>query len=1043
MRLLANRYSITLLAGLLFLTPHLALAAEGRANDWEDPNMIGRNKEAPHATLMPFPDATSALQGDRTASPWFKSLNGPWKFHWSPNPAERPTDFYRPDFDVTTWDEIPVPSNWQLHGYGYPIYTNIRYAWGDPDPPYVPHDFNPVGSYRREFTVPDDWDGRQVLLHFAGVDSAFYLWVNGHEVGYSQGSRTPAEFNITPYLEPGTNVVAAAVYRYSDGSYLECQDFWRISGIFRDVFLFSVGDPSIRDFQVLSGLDESYRDGRLDLTVWLRSFRELEETVSIEAKLLDANGDTVLEALRTEATFEGNTEIVAELGADVSNPRKWSAEEPNLYTLLLTLKGTEGEILEVVRSKVGFRTSEIKDGQLLVNGVPILIKGTNRHEHDPVTGHFVSRESMIRDIELMKQFNINAVRTSHYPNVTEWYELTDQFGLYVIDEANIESHGIGYEPDKTLGNKPEWTKAHLDRTISMVERDKNHPSIIIWSLGNEGGDGVVFGATSWWIHDRDPSRPVHYERAEMKPHTDIYAPMYARIDDIVEYAENHSDRPLILCEYTHAMGNSNGNLVDYWDAIYNHRQLQGGFVWDWVDQGLLKEVPGRPGETFYGYGGDFEPEGVYHDDNFLMNGLVSADRTPHPGLYEVKKVYQYIRTTAVDLEAGRIEIENLYDFQSLDFVTAYWTLMADGDVLAKGTLPQLETAPAQKGTVTIPLPPITPEPGVEYWLNLSFRLTDAAPWAEAGHEVAWEQFELPIEAPMPEPDVTAMPELALKEAEQAITVSGDELRVQINKTTGMMESYQFGGVELIQHGPRPNFWRAPTDNDRGHDLPERAAAWREASRNWVVTGTTVDRIGPSEIRVRIQGSLPDVESTNEVTYTLYGDGEVRIDNSFQPGNADLSELPRFGMQMSVPAAFDTMTWYGRGPHESYWDRKAGAAVGVYSGSVEDQYFDYSEPQENGNKTDVRWVSLTRSDGLGLEAVGLPLLSVSAHQFTTEDMAEAKHFYEMQPRDFITFNIDLKQTGVGGDDSWGARPHPQYTLDPQPYSYSFRLRPVSR
>jgi len=736
-------------------------------------------------------------------------------------------------------------------------------------------------------------------------------------------------------------------------------------------------------------------------------------------------------------------EIVAEIGADVSSPRKWSAEEPNLYTLLITLKDSGGESLEVLSTKVGFRTSEIKDGQLLVNGVPILIKGTNRHEHDPVTGHFVSRESMIRDIELMKQFNINAVRTSHYPNVTEWYDLTDEYGLYVIDEANIESHGIGYEPDKTLGNKPEWTKAHLDRTISMVERDKNHPSIIIWSLGNEGGDGVVFGATSWWIHDRDPSRPVHYERAEMKPHTDIYAPMYARIDDIVEYAENYSDRPLILCEYTHAMGNSNGNLVDYWDAIYHYRQLQGGFVWDWVDQGLLKEVPGRPGETFYGYGGDFEPEGVYHDDNFLMNGLVSADRTPHPGLYEVKKVYQYIRTTAVDLEAGRLEVENLYDFQSLDFVTAYWTLMADGDVLAEGTLPQLETAPTQSEIVTISLPAITPEPGVEYWLNLSFRLTDATPWAEAGHEVAWEQFKLPIAVPAPEADVAAMPELDLEETEQTITVSGDELRVQINKTTGMMESYQYGGVELIEDGPRPNFWRAPTDNDRGHELPERAATWREASRNWVVAGTAVDRIGPSEIRVRIQGSLPDIDSTNEVTYTVFGNSEIQIDNSFQPGNVELSELPRFGMQMSVPTSFDTMTWYGRGPHESYWDRKAGAAVGVYSGSVEDQYFDYSEPQENGNKTDVRWVSLTRSDGLGLEAIGLPLLSVSAHQFTTEDMAEAKHLYEMQPRDFITFNIDLKQTGVGGDDSWGARPHPQYTLEPQPYTYSYRLRPVSK
>ena len=1042
MKPLVRHCSITLLVGFLFLTPHTSLAAASQANDWEDPNMIGRNKEAPHASLMPFPDAASALHGDRTSSPWFQSLNGSWKFHWSPNPAQRPADFYRPDFDVDGWDEIPVPSNWQLQGYGYPIYTNIPYAWGDPDPPYVPHDFNPVGSYRREFMVPDDWAGRQVLLHFAGVDSAFYLWVNGKEVGYSQGSRTPAEFNITAYLEPGSNVVAAEVYRYSDGSYLECQDFWRISGIFRDVFLFSVGDPSIRDFQVLSGLDDSYRDGRLDLKVWLRSFSEPPASASLEAELLDADGNKVLETLHAEAAFEDNPEITAELGVDVANPAKWSAEEPNLYTLLLTLKDDTGSVLEVLGSKVGFRTSEIKNGQLLVNGVPILIKGTNRHEHDPVTGHVVSRESMIRDIELMKRFNINAVRTSHYPNVPEWYELTDQYGLYVIDEANIESHGIGYQPDKTLGNKVEWLPAHLDRTIRMVERDKNHPSIIIWSLGNEGGDGIVFGATSWWIHDRDPSRPVHYERAELLPHTDIYAPMYARIGDIVDYAEKYSDRPLILCEYSHAMGNSNGNLVDYWDAIYSHRQLQGGFIWDWVDQGLLKEVPGRPGETFYGYGGDFEPEGVYHDDNFLMNGLVSADRTPHPGLYEVKKVYQYIRTTPIDLAAGRLEIENLYDFQSLGFVTASWTVMADGEILAAGMLQQLDTAPAQSEIVTIPLPAITPEPDVEYWLNLSYRLTGAAPWAEAGHEVAWEQFKLPIEAPALEPDVASMQELSLDETDRFLTIAAGELRAQIDKATGTLETYEFGGVELIRSGPRPYFWRAPTDNDRGNEMPERTAAWRRASHNWVVTGLEADRIGPSEIRVRIHGSLPDVESTNEIVYTFYGNGEIQIDNSFQPGTAELSELPRFGMQMTVPTSFDTMTWYGRGPHESYWDRKAGAAVGVYRGSVEDQYFDYSEPQENGNKTDVRWVSLTRSDGAGLQAVGRPLLSVSAHRYTTEDMEAAKHLYEMQPRDFITVNLDYKQTGVGGDDSWGARPHPQYTLAPQSYSYSFRLRPAS-
>jgi beta-galactosidase len=1027
----------------LWALPGAPAWGEAPVNDWENPDMIGRNKEAPHATLVPFPDAGLALAGDRHASPWFRSLNGDWKFHWSANPAERPLDFHRPDFDVSGWDEIPVPANWQLHGYGYPIYVNIPYAWGPPDPPHVPHDFNPVGSYRRSFEIPDDWDGRQVFLHFAGVDSAFYLWINGLEVGYSQGSRTPAEFNITEYLQPGVNTVAAAVYRYSDGSYLECQDFWRISGIFRDVFLFSVGELDIRDFQVDTLLDAEYRDARLELTVWLRNFGASPQTAAVEASLFDADGKPALDPFRTQGTVAGGDQTKVTLSADVTDPRKWSAEEPHLYTLLLSLFDQEGWVVEVLRSRVGFRSSEIKNGQLLVNGVPILLKGTNRHEHDPDTGHVVSRESMIQDILLMKQHNINAVRTSHYPNVPEWYDLTDEYGLYVIDEANIESHGIGYDPDKTLGNNPAWRKAHLDRIESMVERDKNHPSIIIWSMGNEAGDGVNFEEASDWIHQRDPSRPVHYERAEMRPHTDIYAPMYASVEEIIEYAENHDDRPLILCEYTHAMGNSNGGVKEYWDAIYEYPQLQGGFVWDWVDQGLRKEIPGRPGETYFGYGGDFEPEGVYHDDNFCMNGLVSADRTPHPGLYEIKKVYQSIRTTAVDLATGEIEIENLFDFKGLDDIEGTWTLMGDGDLLAKGDLPELDLAPGASRTVTIADLDVTPEPGVEYWLNVSYRLREDAPWADAGHEVAWEQFELPFEAPVPEPEPGSLPPLTLTESGNDVTVTGEGFTVRFDRATGTLTSFRVGETEIIHSGPRPFFWRAPIDNDRGNNMPQRSAVWRAASDNWVVDSVAVDATGPGKVRLWFSGGLPDVDSTHEITYTVFGNGEIQIDSSIRLGETDLPEMPRFGLQMTVPEEFATMAWYGRGPHESYQDRKTGARVGVYSGSVEDQYFDYSEPQENGNKTDVRWVSLSRDDGVGLEAVGMPLLSVSAHLYTTEDMEEAKHKHEMERRDFITLNLDYRQTGVGGQNSWGARPLPQHILNPESYTYSFKLRSAER
>ncbi len=1032
---------IALLLSTLVSSASGGLASKEPAPDWEDPSVVGRNKEAPHATLMPFPDATTALSGEWSASPWYRSLNGRWRFHWSPNPAGRPTEFHRPEFDVSGWDEIPVPSNWQLHGYGYPIYTNIRYAWGEPDPPRVPRDFNPVGSYRREFTLPEEWDGRQVLIHFAGVDSAFYLWINGHEIGYSQGSRTPAEFDITPYLRDGTNTVAVEVYRYSDGSYLECQDFWRMSGIFRDVFLYSVADLDIRDFEVKADLDDAYRDGRLELTVWLRSFGDQEEGVTVAARLLDVDGAPVVQRLTAEARLAAGDERVVTLEAEVESPLRWSAEEPNLYTLLLSLEAADGAVIEVVTAKVGFRRVEMKDGQLLVNGVPILIKGANRHEHDPVTGHYVSTESMIQDILLMKRFNLNAVRTSHYPDTPEWYELTDRYGLYVIDEANIESHGIGYDWDKTLGNKPEWELAHMDRTVSMVERDKNHPSIIIWSLGNEGGDGVNFEATSAWIHERDPSRPVHYERAELRSHTDIYAPMYARIEEIVDYAETHSDRPLILCEYSHAMGNSNGNFKDYWDAIYDHRQLQGGFVWDWVDQGLVKSVPGRPGETYFAYGGDFEPPGVYNDDNFLMNGLVSPDRTPHPALYEVKKVYQYVRVSPIDLEQGEIEIRNLYDFVSLGFLTGSWEITADGRPLASGELARPDIEPGETRRVVVPYPEIAVEPGVEYRLDISFRLTEATAWAEAGHEVAWEQFELPWTVPAPEPDSGDLPELRAEEGAGTITITGDDFSVRISKSSGTIDSFRYADVELIRTGPRPHFWRAPTDNDKGNGMPERCAAWKAASGNWEIRNVTLTRIGPGIYSVLVEGALPDVESTLDVAYTVFGDGAIEVVSSFEPGDTELPELPRFGMQMTLPDALESVIWYGRGPHETYWDRKAGAPVGVYATTVDDLYFEYSEPQETGNRTDVRWFSLTRDDGVGLQAVGSQPLSVTALRYTTEDIEQAKHRHEMERRDFVTLNVDHKQTGVGGDDSWGARPHAKYTLDPKPYRYTFTLRPI--
>ena len=1009
--------------------------------DWENPQMIGRNKEAARATAIPFADVDAALNGDPAGSPWYVSLNGEWSFHWSPNPAQRPVDFFRPDYDVSSWKLTPVPANWQLHGYDYPIYTNIRYPWGEADPPRVPHDFNPVGSYRRTFTVPEGWAGRQVYVQFGGVSSAFYLWINGHEVGYSEDSRTPAEFNITQYLVPGENILAAEVYRYSDGSYLECQDFWRLSGIFRDVDLVSFPDLHIRDFQVHTDFDASYRDAELGIDVWVRNLGEASQPFTVHGQLFDDQGKVVADGLSASGAVGAGGEVTVRLDRTMANPPKWSAEDPNLFRLVLTLRDQGGAVIQAVSCNVGFREVEIKGGQLLVNGVAILIKGTNRHEHDPDRAHVMTTDLMVRDIRLMKQSNINAVRTSHYPDVPEWYDLCDRYGLYLIDEANIESHGVGYDPDTTLGNNPEWQKAHLDRTIRMVERDKNHPSIIIWSLGNEGGDGVNFTATSTWIRQRDPSRPVHYERAELGPNTDIYCPMYARIEEIVEYAKARDDRPLIMCEYAHSMGNSDGNLKEYWAAIQSHERLQGGFIWDWVDQGLRQPVPGRPGEFYFAYGGDFEPPGVYNDDNSGCDGLVSADRVPDPGLYEVKKVYQYITVTPVDLDRGELSISNGYAFISLDGFVGFWELKADDVIIASGRLPALDLPPGQSREVTIPLPKISPLPGVEYWLDLSFRLARDASWAARGHEVAWEQFRLGLEAEAPAIDEAGMPPLDVADAGGQITVTGDGFAARFDRATGTLASLLANGVELIRSGPRPNFWRAPTDNDRGNDMPKRCAAWREASQGWKVTSCAVRRLGPAKVEVTAEGEAVNGIVTSKVAYTVFGSGDIAVEQSMMPIRAELPEVPRFGMQITIPGGFETVTWYGRGPQETYWDRKSGARVGLYSGSVDEQFVDYCEPQENGNKTDVRWLALTNDAGTGLMVVGEPLVGFSVHHFTAGDIESAKHGYQIERRDDITLSVDKEQTGVGGDDSWGALPHEAYTLRPEPMSYSFRLRPI--
>jgi beta-galactosidase len=1025
-------------------------------NDWENPSVFQRNRRLPHATLTAFPDRESALKSDPQETPFVRSLNGTWKFHWVKKPADRIVDFYRTDYHDGDWETIPVPSNWQMHGFGIPIYTNIPYPFGQADPPRIPHDNNPVGSYRLKFEVPDEWRERRVFIHFAGVESAFYLWVNGQRVGYSQGSRTPAEFEITPHLWGKRNTLAVEVYRWSDGSYLEDQDFWHLSGIYRDVFLFATKDLHIQDFWIQTDLDEMYRNATLELDVSIQNFSRREQNCSLEIQLLKADNEPFVQPEERSIRAAARDSTVYNFQIPIPDPKKWSAENPALYKILLILKDAHGAILEVVPWKTGFREVEIEGGQLLVNGVPILLKGVNRHEHDPDTGHALSEESMIQDIKLMKRSNINAVRTSHYPDDPRWYELCDLYGLYLIDEANIESHGMGYHPDRTLGNDPEWKEAHLDRTIRMVERDKNHPSVIIWSLGNEGGDGVNFEATSAWIHGRDPTRPVHYERAGERAHTDIICPMYPPPERVKAYGLKDLNRPYIMCEYAHAMGNSVGDIKAYWELIYEYKHLQGGFIWDWVDQGLRKKVPDEwiakskstsrsentRGEFFWAYGGDFGPPGTPSSGNFCMNGLVAPDRTPHPSLYEVKKIYQSVHFRPGNLGEGEIDIINRFDFTNLREFECHWELKGDDEVISSGTLPPMNVAPGYGERIKLRLGKPSLRPGVEYWLNLGFRLKEDTLWADKGHEIAWEQFLMPWEAPPPAAIYVAdMPELTTTETEDSIEISGERFGIRFSKKKGTITSFRASGVELVRSGPLPHFWRAPVDNDRGNGMPERCDIWRHAGRDRNVRDVHIETLAPQAVRITVESTLAANDSPYTTVFTVCGSGDVLIEGRFEP-RGELPELPRFGMQMTLPPAFDSFEWYGRGLHETHWDRKQGARVGRYAGSVEDQFVDYSKPQENGNKTDVRWVALRDTRGAGLMAIGLPLLSVSAHHYTTEELMQASHSYKLARQPYVILNIDHKQTGVGGDDSWGARPRDWCTLWPQPYTYSYRLKPLS-
>ena len=1044
---------ITLAAGVIAAAT-ACVPPPARAQDpapapyWEDPAVFAENREPPRASFTPFATVGAAVKHRPADSPYRLSLNGDWRFHWAPRPVERPMDFFEPDFDVSAWETIPVPSNWEFEGYGHPVYRDEFYSF-PANPPFIPHGDNPVGSYRRDFEIPLGWDGREVFINFDGVYSAFFVWVNGEYVGYSEGSRTPAEFRITGAVRPGPNVLAVQVYRWSDGSYLESQDFWRVSGIDRDVYLVSRAPTYLRDFFAEAELDDAHEDGRMRLTVSLAN-RGLGPAGRREVRyeLLDPEGAALWPEPRVLALdVPAGGEAVGVDSADVEAPLHWTAETPALYRLVISVVDPEGEVVEVVSVRVGFRRVEITDGILTLNGRPIVLSGVNRHEHDPEHAHVVSEASMIEDIRLMKQLNINAVRAAHYPNVPRWYELTDEYGLYVVDEANIESHGMGFEPGVTLAGRPDWLAAHMDRTRRMVERDKNHASIIIWSLGNEAGDGENFDSTAAWIRTRDPSRPILYEPSEERDNIDIVAPMYVRPYWLERYARSGPAKPFLLVEYAHAMGNSVGNLADYWAVIDAHPRLQGGFIWDWVDQAML--ATDERGRRYWAYGGDFGPAGVRNDGNFLVNGLVSADRKPHPHAWEVRKVYQPVKVSRVEGVRGHvIVVENRRAFTDLSDLEGTWEFTVNGTAPAVGPLPRLATPPGERDTVALEgIPVLRLGPGSENTLRVVFRTREDAPSVPAGHVVAWEQFQLaqarPERGPLPGGPLGTL------ETPGDIRVSGDDFTLRFDRATGILASMRLDGRELLLAGPAPNFWRAPTDNDYGSGQPVRSGVWRLAGRppSRHLDSMTV-AAAPDGARVTVTGhfSLRAVGARYKLSHEVHPDGTAIISAHLTHVDEDLPEMPRFGTVLTLPEDLDRVEWYGRGPHENYWDRRTGAAVGRYTAPVSEMAHPYVRPQETGTRTDTRWVAVTDGSGTGVLVTGLPTVSFSALPHTLEDLdagerKAGRHWADLVPRDEVTLSVDHRQQGVGGDDSWGAVPHREYTLWPGEMEFRFLLRPL--
>ncbi|MEA4905165.1 MAG: glycoside hydrolase family 2 TIM barrel-domain containing protein [Petrimonas sp.] len=1082
---------------------------------WQDVNVVQVNKEYPRTQFMTFDNKSEAMNTRFEDSKYYISLNGTWKFYFVDGYKQLPENITDSVVSLSGWKDIKVPGNWELQGFGTPLYVNHPYEFVERDPktrfpkfapPYLPEE-NPVGVYRREIDIPQDWKGREIFLSIDGAKSGVYVYINGKEVGYSEDSKTSAEFRISKYVKPGRNSLVLKIFRWSTGSYLECQDFWRISGIERDVFLWSQPKTSLRDFRVKSTLDDSYKNGVFELETTVSNYNNGASYAEVAYELLDTAGKTIASGTKA-ISVQGQGENAIKFDARIPDVATWTSEHPNLYKLLITV-GKEGEKTgEVVPYSVGFRRFEIKavktgdktDRLFLVNGQPIKLKGVNIHETNPKTGHYVPEELMRKDFELMKQNNINTVRLSHYPQARRFYELCSEYGLYVYDEANIESHGM-YYGQESLAKHPEWEQAHMDRTVNMFERNKNHPSVTIWSLGNEAGNGINFFHTYKYLKDQERcfmNRPVNYERGLWEYNTDMFVPQYPSAAWLEEMGKKGSDRPIVPSEYSHAMGNSSGNLDLQWQAIYKYPNLQGAYIWDWVDQGM--EAVDENGRVYFKYGGDYGTDAP-SDGNFLCNGIVNPDRTPHPAMAEVKYTHQNFAVEAVDLSKGVFRITNRQYFSNTDNYTFKYTIAENGKQVSEGLL-AVSLQPQQAADVTVPVSQIKARPGMEYFINFEVIQKTAAQLVPVNHIVAIEQFKLPITEPKQIfADRSKNPELKITTSDNRIDVKSPVVNFVFDKQSGTVTSYKVNGQEYFDKGfgIQPNFWRAPNDNDYGNGNPHRLQIWKQSSHNFNVT----------DAKAYAQGSNVVVEATYllatgnlyTIQYTVQPSGVVKVDVEFhsidmQAARLEASEatlmataspeataarkasselvVPRIGVRFRLPVSMNEVEYFGRGPGENYVDRASGSKVGLYKTTADEMYFPYVRPQENGHRTDTRWVALKDSkNGLMVvadETIGFNSLKNSVEDFDSEDAthrpyqwnnfsseeiasrndADAKnkrprqtHINDITPRNFVEVCVDMKQQGVAGYNSWGARPLPEYSIPAnRDYKWGFTLVPVS-